>query len=566
MKKITTSQFKQMLISGANGIANEYRYINELNVFPVPDGDTGTNMKITVTNAAVEIEEFVSADFSLLGRAFSRSLLMNARGNSGVIFSQIMKGFFLSFKENQNELTVEELARCFDDAKKIAYQAVSNPVEGTILTVIRVVSERIWAELESLKNIEEFFKFVIEEAKIALDDTPNLLEELKRVGVVDSGGYGLWCFLKGMYLSIIGKGITANDAKNNAEPSSFTLDIDFDEHDNEEGFGYCSEIIMKIGAKVDPNEKEKKAFNIEKFKSELLVFGNSLVCVQDEDIVKVHVHTFQPGKFLTVAQKYGEFLKLKFENMTEQYYARIQKEGVEIIDTKKPKPKSIKLRDEISIVMTVPSANIKTIYKEDYGIEYTLNTSDIGNPSIQDIIMLVQNTKSNKVFVITDDSNIVLAANQASEIVKDTVDVRVIKGTNAFEALIAALEFNPLVSMDMNEKQMRSAVSCCNSAVISKAIKDVQYSHISIKKEDFISIMNKKIEFANSERLAVVKKTIDLLMRKASSPDILILIYGSKEDEAILEDIEQYAATEHGLICDFKNGGQKIYNYIIGLQ
>ncbi|MGL4950934.1 MAG: hypothetical protein ACRC4M_03855, partial [Mycoplasma sp.] len=206
------------------------------------------------------------------------------------------------------------------------------------------------------------------------------------------------------------------------------------------------------------------------------------------------------------------------------------------------------------------------IYKEDYGIEHSLNTSDIGNPSIQDILMLVQSTKSNKVFVITDDSNIVLAANQASEMVKDTVDVRIIKGTNAFEALIAALEFNPLASMDFNEKQMKNAVSTSNSAVISKAIKDVQYSHIAIKKSDYISIMNKKIECADKDKLTTLKKTIDILIKKSSDPDILVIIYGNDADLSILEDIEQYVAKQHGLICEFKHGGQKIYNYIIGLQ
>ncbi|MGL4951324.1 MAG: DAK2 domain-containing protein, partial [Mycoplasma sp.] len=380
MKKISAIQFKKMLISGANAISNEFQYINELNVFPVPDGDTGTNMKITVSSAANEIEEFDSADLSILGRAFSRSLLMNARGNSGVIFSQIMKGFFAPFQNEQKEIEAVQLIECFASAKKIAYQAVSNPVEGTILTVIREVAEQLAAKGASFESVTDLFAFVVEQAKISLDNTPNLLEELKRVGVVDSGGYGLWCFLTGMYKSLIGKDITTKDAKKEKSSVGLDVKIEFDEHDNEEGFGYCSEVIMKIGAKIDPNGKVKKPFNIEKFKAELLVIGNSLVCVQDEEIVKVHVHTFDPGKFLQIAQKYGEFLKLKFENMTEQYYERIQKQGVEIIDSKKPKAKAIKLRDEISIVMTVPSQKIKNIYKEDYGIEHSLNTSDIGNP------------------------------------------------------------------------------------------------------------------------------------------------------------------------------------------
>lgn len=566
-KFITGEQFKKMIINGADQLVGEYEYINELNVFPVPDGDTGTNMKITISSAIDEIKIFDGNDISILGRGFSRALLMNARGNSGVIFSQIIKGFISSFKEGQKSLTVEDLICSFKGAKEIAYNAVANPVEGTILTVIRCVSEALIVK-KDFEDIEDCFKFAVETAKVALDNTPNLLEELKRVGVVDSGGYGLWCFLVGMYDCLIGKvcapkNIDLSDNKGDTRPK---IQLEFDEHDNEEGFGYCSEIIMKIGAQIDPQEKPKKPFDLERFKASLLKIGDSLVCVQDEDLVKVHVHTFTPGTFLNLAQPYGEFLKIKFENMTEQYYQRIEKQGIKIIDTKKPNAQQVVFKDEQGITMTCPSKKIKAFLKSEYGINNVLDTSNIGNPSIQDILLLIQDTKCNKVFVITDDSNIYLAASQAADIVKSSIDVRIIKGTNIFEGLISALEFNPLVSMDANERQMKHALANCKSAVISTSIKDVDYTYIQIKKEDYITIIGKKILFADKDELTTLKATVDLLIKQSSTPDILVIIYGSKKDLPVLKLLEEYVEEHYHLICEFKLGGQKIYNYFIGIQ
>lgn len=564
MKVINCHDLKQMLINGSNSIANEFRYINELNVFPVPDGDTGTNLKITISNAISEINDFDVLDISLLGRAFSRALLMNARGNSGVIFSQIIKGFTSSFKKGQEELTIPQLIDSFKAAKEISYNAVSNPVEGTILTVIRMASEKLSAHEGEFTDVTALFDFVVQEAKIALDNTPNQLEELRRAGVVDSGGYGLWTFLVGMQQALIGKTIEIKEQSTTNPTKKIVLE--FDEHDNEGGFGYCSEIIMKIGARICLEEKEKKAFNFERFKASLAKLGNSIVCVQDEDIVKVHIHTFNPGQFLNLAQNYGEFIKLKFENMTEQYYDRIEKEGIKIIDTKKPNPHPIPLSDEQAIVMTCPSTQIQNILKKDYGINHTLNTEHIGNPSIKDILKLIQSAQSNKVVVLTDDSNIVLAANQAAEMVKESITVKVVKGVNIIEALIAALEFNRNVSLETNERVMKNAISSTKSAVISQSIKDIRYSNIEVKKDDYISIINKKVKFAHVHRLDLLKQTVDFLMRKAKNLNILLVIYQSSSDLKILKELENYVEEKYELICDFKKGSQKVYNYFIGLQ
>lgn len=543
-------------------IAKHYSYINDLNVFPVPDGDTGTNMKITTSGAYEEIANFSTDDISVLGRTFSRALLMNARGNSGVIMSQIIKGFVLPFKEKSTVVDIKTLIKCFDTAREISYQAVSNPVEGTILTVIRLIAEDI--ANKKFESIIELFEHVCKVGKIALDKTPSMLEELRKVGVVDSGGYGLMCFLNGMK-DVLNNKVELFDDKATTEKAN-NLTFVVDDHDNEEGFGYCSEIIMKVGSKIQPSDNKKAFFNLEKYKKDLLALGDSLVCVMDEDIVKVHIHTMTPGKFLNISQKYGEFIKLKFENMTEQFYDRMEKQGIKVMDSKKPVPKKVVLEDKISLILTVPSVKIAKIFKTDYGFEYLVNTNKTGNPSIQELLTKIQKTKTDKVIIITDDTNIVLAATQAADIVKDKIDVRVIKGSNVFHALTAGLEFNPSSSLDFNEKEMTKAVKASCSAVISRSIKDVNYSHISLKKKDYIGIDGKKIFYASKTEYETLKATIDYLFKKSKDPDLLLIIYSGKKNKENCDKIEKYVSETYGLCCEFKEGGQKIYEYFIGIQ
>lgn len=570
MKTINVNMFKNMLINGANKIASNFAYINELNVFPIPDGDTGTNMKITAQSAANDILNLNAPDLYSLGKTFSRALLMNARGNSGVIFSQIMKGFVSAFKEGQKEISIHDLVECFKKAQEVAYKSVNNPVEGTILTVVRLVAEYLqFNDLSIYESIQDVFQQAVIQAKMALDKTPEMLDELKRVGVVDSGGYGLYMFLIGMFEALEMKDI--NESINNAKTMAFDdikqkIKMSFDEHYNEDGFGYCSEIIMKIGARIDPAAKQKKPFNFDEFKAEMEKIGNSLVCVQDEDLVKVHVHTFDPGRFLSYSQQFGEFLKVKFENMTEQYYDRMNKNGVDIISKNKNFSKKKNLEDKQAVVLSCPSSKIKKILANDYDLKNVLNTERNGNPSIQDILMAVQKTKANKVLFITDDTNIVLAANQARDIIREQIDLRVIKGSNIFEALVAALDFNPNISLDSNERNMNNAVKDAVSGMISKSIKDVDYSHISIKKNDYIGIINKKIEVSDSDEFIVLKSMVDSLVKLANDPSILMIYYGDKKDMKYLSELEKYINKKYNLMCEFKDGGQKIYNYLLGIQ
>ncbi len=569
MKKIGFKDLKNMFLYGVNKIAENADYINELNVFPVPDGDTGTNLKITSTNAFEEVEKLDIDDIALFGQAFSRALLMNARGNSGVIFSQIIKGFVSGFHADKDFIDVETFINCFQLARNSAYQSVSNPVEGTILTIIRVVDEELFKNIDKLDSIEKVLTLVNDVAKEALDKTPDLLPQLKKVGVVDSGGYGLLMFFNGMLESLssnTNKRITTNLQEKKQNLNSKVEEL-FNDHNYEEGFGYCTELIIKINSKIVPNNEKKQTFYIEQFKLETLKMGDSLVCVQDNDIVKIHIHTTKPGDLLNFAQKYGEFIKIKIENMTEQFYSRLKKDGIKVIDNIKNNPLEIRLNNKPQIVLTCPTKKIMRILQNDYGFKNILCTENKGNPSIQDILMAIQKTKSKNVIFITDDSNIVMAANQVVSILSGTINLKVCPATNIFEALIAGLEFDKNATLDNNIKAMNKVVKNSFSALVSKSVKDVDYNNISFNKNDFIGIIDKRIVVANKDEDIALKLIIDLLMNKAKKhADVLIIFYDNKKRLPILKKIEEYVNKKYDLVCEFQEGGQGIYNYYIGLQ
>lgn len=558
---INLNLLKKMFENGATLIEQNYEHINDLNVFPVPDGDTGTNMKITVISAIKETNFDNINSITELSKIFSRSLLMNARGNSGVILSQILKGFMSGFKDNVKELSPKEIKNAFISAKSAAYLSVSSPVEGTILTVIRIIAESL--EKQTFNNHNDLFEFVLKIGEEALALTTSLLPALAQVGVVDSGGYGLVRFIEGMKLAVNDQLIKAK--KEVQELKSYHI---VKENFDEDGFGYCSEIILKIGSKIEPSDSEKRKFNLNKFKSELLKFGDSLVCVKDEEIVKVHIHTKIPSLLLNLGQKYGEFIKVKIENMTEQFYERLNRDGINISNENKfvDSESKKKLSDKIEIALTVSSKKIYNIFKNEYGLKYLLNTNTKGNSSIQEIIEIIDKTNSSRVIFITDDTNIVLAAKQAANVLNKKVDVRVIGAGNTIESLMVALEFDPICSLDLNEKNMNKTLKESLTCLVSKSVKDVEYPHISLNKDDAIGIINKKIISANVDEFIAVTKTIDLLMKKTDSPDVALIFYGKNCNQDNLEKIEQYMSLTYDIVCDIKDGGQEVFTYCIGIQ
>lgn len=570
---INLEKFIAMIKGGSQILSLEHDYINDLNIFPVPDGDTGSNMDTTVKGAiSSNIDGKSITNFKELADSFSKGLLMNARGNSGVIFSQIMRGFLSNFTAELTELTVTILQQSFVLAKEKAYTSVVNPVEGTILTIIRCMSES--ANSQSYNDVKELFASVIKAGKLALEDTPNLLKELKEVGVVDSGGYGLLSFFKGMN-AILNNNIdvliqeTQADLVNKKGESAYIDEGNFeffDQHKKDEGFGYCSEIIINLNLDINPNLKENKdVFNLEEFKTELLRIGNSLVCVQYDNLVKVHIHTMKPYRLLQIAQQYGEFEKVKIENMSLQYENKVNENKTYDQVGSEINLNTAKLVDGLSVVATAPTKKIAQFIKEDFEVDEVITTEDEGATSLQAFLAAMYNAGKKNCLIITDDSNLVMAANGAKEYAKD-IKCEVIPAKNVFETIVCASNVNKDITLKNNQKEILKILNKTLSAVISTSIKDVNYSHIDVKQNNKIGIINKKIVVSVQDEFAALKLTLDKLISGKKGIDICFLIYGANANLNTVKQFEKYVSEQYGLYCEIRSGDQKVYDYYIGLQ
>lgn len=570
---INLEKFIAMIKGGSQILSLEHDYINDLNIFPVPDGDTGSNMDTTVKGAiSSNIDGKNITNFKELADSFSKGLLMNARGNSGVIFSQIMRGFLSNFTAELTELTVTILQQSFVLAKEKAYISVVNPVEGTILTIIRCMSES--ANSQSYNDVKELFASVIKAGELALEDTPNLLKELKEVGVVDSGGYGLLSFFKGMN-AILNNNIdvliqeTQADLVNKKGESAYIDEGNFeffDQHKKDEGFGYCSEIIINLNLDINPNLKENKdVFNLEEFKTELLRIGNSLVCVQYDNLVKVHIHTMKPYRLLQIAQQYGEFEKVKIENMSLQYENKVNESKTYDQVGSEINLNTAKLVDGLSVVATAPTKKIAQFIKEDFEVDEVITTEDEGATSLQAFLAAMYNAGKKNCLIITDDSNLVMAANGAKEYAKD-IKCEVIPAKNVFETIVCASNVNKDITLKNNQKEILKILNKTLSAVISTSIKDVNYSHIDVKQNNKIGIINKKIVVSVQDEFAALKLTLDKLISGKKGIDICFLIYGANANLNTVKQFEKYVSEQYGLYCEIRSGDQKVYDYYIGLQ
>lgn len=567
MNKLNINTLIKMFEYGAQQVSKNFEYINKLNVFPVPDGDTGTNMKITITSGYESIKNDKFQDLNTLGKTFSRHILMNARGNSGVIFSQIIKGFTKSFKTNETELSINDLILCFNDAKEIAYKSVVQPIEGTILTVIRVISENLNKNINIFNSIEEVFKMVIEVGKKTLDDTPNMLPELKQAGVVDSGGYGLIQFLIGMENALLGKEnfIVPKDVPVNATKLMEDVEMNLEE----DGHGYCTEFLLGLGLKVDDNQK-KNPYLEERFRKEISKYVDSMVLVSDldEKIVKLHVHTLTPDKILRVGSVYGEFIKIKIENMNLQVSDR--KNNVKNELNKKGNIFNIvatKLTEEIKVVATAPSSILGEFIKENYYVTQYLDTQEYGNPSVGQFIELIKSCNSKNVIVVIDDKNILLAAQEAAKQLKKLIHCQIIVGRNFVESIAAISAFVPEEkNIHNNVKTMNNVMKNTASAVFSNSVKNIKYPHITVRKNDIIGIVGGKIMSSEKDMITSVLKIMNHLIRKIKKPEILIIIYGSNVPIREVRQLETTISEKYGIYCESINGGQKVYPYLIGIQ
>lgn len=569
MEKINIETLVHMFKIGSQQIANNFEYINELNVFPVPDGDTGTNMRITINGAIETIDNKSFNSLSELGKTFSKGMLMNARGNSGVIFSQIIKGFTKSFPSDKIELNIKDLIKAFKEATEIAYKSVVQPVEGTILTVIRCVSEELDKKQEEFQTVEEVFKLVNTVAKKTLDLTPNMLPDLKIAGVVDSGGFGLVEFLKGMELAILGKD-SSNDTSdlNHLKINSSKL-LGNDVHLKEEGHGYCTEFLLRLGMKAEESQQKSK-FSEAKLNKEINKFVNSIVLVSDldEGIVKLHAHTLEPDKLLKAGLAYGEFIKVKVENMNLQVHERINNSDLseqtqlnkhEIINEKN-------LKNDVKVVATAPSRILGKLIKESYGVYDYIDTNESGNPSIGQFVELIKSCNSKNVIVAIDDTNILLAAKEAAKQVKKFINCEIIVGKNFIECMSAISAFLADENIRNNLKTMTRVMKNTGSACISTSVKTIRYPHIMVHKNDYIAVVDKKIVAAEISVLDCVIKTMKILVKKIKKPELVIIVYGNGIPIREVRQLEKTISEKFGLYCESVNGGQKVYNYLIGIQ
>ena len=550
MKSINGNTLKQILISGSNNLFNHYPEIDALNVFPVPDGDTGMNMNLTMSSGAKEIANKNDDNAYNIAYSFSRGLLMGARGNSGVITSQIFRGFAQAL-EGKTEIKALDLAEAFANGKTVAYKAVLRPVEGTILTVIREASEVLLKKVEEDWNMQKCFEVLLQEARASLKRTPELLPVLKEVGVVDSGGAGLIKILEGMQSAILGKFVEKSSESRTTEA---TVGADFKLAGGEDDeFGYCTEFILRLGS-----AGEKKPFIQKRFTNVLASHGNSLVVVRDEDIVKVHIHTLIPGYVLTYAQNFGEFVTLKIENMTEQH--NNLENGVTNLT---PKENKEPLKEYAIIAVSV-GEGLDALFKE-IGVDVIVSGGQTMNPSTEDFLEAIKKCHAKTIFILPNNSNIVMAASQACDVVDEDIDARVIPSKTIPQGLVSAMMFSPEASADENFNEMKAALKNVKSGSVTYSIKDTDIDGVHVTKDYYMGIQDKSIVTCEKDKITVLYNLIENMVDEDSA--IITVITGEGVTEEEIEEITNTLGEKYGdLDIDIKEGGQPVYSFFVGVE
>ncbi|MBE6126417.1 MAG: DAK2 domain-containing protein [Erysipelotrichaceae bacterium] len=577
MRTIDAATLKAMFLSAANNLYNHYPEIDQLNVFPVPDGDTGMNMNLTVSSGAREIANRPEDDdIFALASSFSRGLLMGARGNSGVITSQIFRGFAKGL-EGQKYLNAQALAKAFDSAREVAYKAVMKPVEGTILTVIRESSASLLEFVKRDTTIEEAMAYLVKAAHISLDHTPDLLPVLKEVGVVDSGGAGLVTILEGMEAVVRDAFIerkgeaTATSPEPVASPYAGAKIAD-----SEEGFGYCTQFILRLG-----NEAEKKPFVEKNFKKFLMGHGNSVVIVQDGDIVKVHVHTLTPGNMLNYAQQFGEFVTITIENMTEEHHnieagktatdysvtMEGKKERTPIIPHEEiPEDAEVSIEKEFGLIAVSSGAGLDELFRE-LGVDVLVSGGQTMNPSTEDFVKAIKATKARNVFLLPNNSNIVMAASQACDVMEGSgVFARVIPSKTIPQGMSSCMAFNPELTPDEIFRDMKAALKNVKSGSVTYAIKDTEIEGVHITKDYYLAMKDKAIVSCVKDKFEALNDLIDSLLGKNSY--MLTVLAGEDITDEDLEKVEADLSEKYGddLEIDVKRGDQPVYSFLIGVE
>ncbi|HDB8476369.1 TPA: fatty acid kinase catalytic subunit FakA [Staphylococcus aureus] len=547
ISKINGKLFADMIIQGAQNLSNNADLVDSLNVYPVPDGDTGTNMNLTMTSGREEVENNLSKNIGELGKTFSKGLLMGARGNSGVILSQLFRGFCKNI-ESESEINSKLLAESFQAGVETAYKAVMKPVEGTILTVAKDAAQAAVEKANNTEDCIELMEYIIVKADESLENTPNLLAVLKEVGVVDSGGKGLLCVYEGFLKALKGEKVEAKVAK---------LDKDefvHDEHDfhgviNTEDiiYGYCTEMMVRFG-------KNKKAFDEQEFRQDMSQFGDSLLVINDEEIVKVHVHTEYPGKVFNYGQQYGELIKLKVENMREQHREVIRKEQ----HSAKPKMETV----ETAIITISMGEGISEIFKS-MGATHIISGGQTMNPSTEDIVKVIEQSKCKRAIILPNNKNILMASEQAASIVD--AEAVVIPTKSIPQGISALFQYDVDATLEENKAQMADSVNNVKSGSLTYAVRDTKIDGVEIKKDAFMGLIEDKIVSSQSDQLTTVTELLNEML--AEDSEILTVIIGQDAEQAVTDNMinwieEQYPDVE----VEVHEGGQPIYQYFFSVE
>ncbi|WP_339033857.1 DAK2 domain-containing protein [Spiroplasma endosymbiont of Cantharis rufa] len=543
-----TQILKGMITSGVNNLYNNYPHIDKLNVFPVPDGDTGTNMNLTCTNGFVEIEKEEFTNVGSLMSKFSRGLIMGARGNSGVIFSQIIKGFSNGMKDKE-KLDLDTWKESFAKAKDVAYAAVMKPVEGTILTVIRETSEYVNSLVEE-QAPNDFWEGLVKAANKSLDNTPELLPALKEVGVVDSGGYGLVKFFEGMQY-FVKKLKPISKLKKLEENTGSNIEMSI-----EEEFGYCTEAIVML------NEEFIDKLKIDTVRDTFEQYGNSsIVAVMDRDILKVHTHALMPGQVLSYLQQFGEFKNIKVENMTLQ----ADKHVANTIETsaRVTAQQQRKLKNDVATIAVVRSKGIQDYFKNDLSLDYVIDGGPKMNPSTNDFMKAIQAVDAKTVYIFPNDSNVLLAAKQAKELEKMSKIV-VIETKTIPQGITAYLNLDIEDTPKKNESNINKAIKNIVSVSINKAARDVTMDGINIKTGEYMMMADKKITISAKTLKDVFYKSLSKFI--TAKTEILTIFTGQDASFKDINDLRKYLDENYDVEYEVIDGQQEVYSFIIGIE
>lgn len=554
MANITTSLFQEMVQAGATRLNKQAEYVNSLNVFPVPDGDTGTNMGMTIENGAKEVSDRSASTVGEAAGIFAKGLLMGARGNSGVITSQLFRGFSQSVKD-KDELDGAALATAFQSGVEVAYKAVMKPVEGTILTVSRGAAIGAKKKAESTNDAVEVMRAALEGAKTALAKTPDMLPVLKEVGVVDSGGQGLVFIYEGFLSALTGEYSASEDFV--ATPANMSEMINAEHHKSVAGhvatedikFGYCTEIMVAL--KQGPTYV--KDFDYDEFRNYLNNLGDSLLVVNDDEIVKVHVHTEDPGLVMQEGLKYGSLVKVKVDNMRNQHEAQVEKEE------RQAKPVEEK---EYAIIAVAAGDGLADIFKAQ-GVDYIISGGQTMNPSTEDFVKAVEGLNARNIIILPNNKNILMAAQSAAEVIDQPAAV--VETKTIPQGLTSLLAFDESKSIEENYERMSAALADVVSGSVTTAVRDTTIDGLEIHENDNLGMVDGKIVVSNPDMMETLEETFAHMLDEDS--EIVTIYVGEEGSEEVANELAQSLAEKYEDVeVEIHQGGQPVYPYLFSVE